>query len=231
MRTIDTLYQKLNILNVMTVPFLSACGAGALGVAALVSSFFGGSFSAALPVIGPFAVANRAPDVPRMVVFPFHSDIQAAAISKDNTTMFIADRFNNVVRVIDLETKEQKHQITVGTQLAVNYVNSTIPDGVVFAGIRPTNIMISPLENDFRAFVTGQSSDEEAVRTLNPGSNFPEKHSVANTLTIIDTKTVEVIRNVCCGCGTSGNGYHAGWEEGLRGQCRNRCGNGRTHTK
>jgi hypothetical protein len=103
MRTIDTLYQKLNILNVMTVPFLSACGAGALGVAALVSSFFGGSFSAALPVIGPFAVANQAPDVPRMVVFPFHSDIQAAAISKDNSTMFIADRFNNVVRVIDLD--------------------------------------------------------------------------------------------------------------------------------
>jgi hypothetical protein len=107
MRTIDTLYQKLNILNVMTVPFLSACGAGALGVAALVSSFFGGSFSAALPVIGPFAVANQAPDVPRMVVFPFHSDIQAAAISKDNTTMFIADRFNNVVRVIDFRPKNK----------------------------------------------------------------------------------------------------------------------------
>jgi hypothetical protein len=41
MKTIDTLYQKLNILNVMTAPVLSACGAGALGVAALVSSFFG----------------------------------------------------------------------------------------------------------------------------------------------------------------------------------------------
>jgi hypothetical protein len=108
MKTIDTLYQKLNILNVMTAPVLSACGAGALGVAALVSSFFGGSFSAALPVIGPFAVANQAPDVPRMVVFPFHSDIQAAAISKDNTTMFIADRFNNVVRVIDLKPKNKR---------------------------------------------------------------------------------------------------------------------------
>jgi YVTN family beta-propeller protein len=59
--------------------------------------------------------------------------------------------------------------------------------------------MISPLENDFRAFVTGQSSDEEAVRTLNPGSNFPEKHSVANTLTIIDTKTVEVIETYAVG--------------------------------
>jgi hypothetical protein len=51
--------------------------------------------------------------------------------------------------------------------------NSATPDGTVVAGIRPTNIMVSPVENDYRAFVTGQSSDEEAVRTLNPGSNFP----------------------------------------------------------
>jgi hypothetical protein len=155
MRTIDTLYQKLNILNVMTVPFLSACGAGALGVAALVSSFFGGSFSAALPVIGPFAVANQAPDVPRMVVFPFHSDIQAAAISKDNTTMFIADRFNNVVRVIDLQKQRTNVEITVGkTAWCQLRANSDLPDDTVVAGIRPTNVMVSPAENDYRAFVT-----------------------------------------------------------------------------
>jgi YVTN family beta-propeller protein len=125
-------------------------------VAALVSSFFGGSFSAALPVIGPFAVANRTPDVPRMVVFPFHSDIQAAAISKDNTTMFIVDRFNNVVRVIDLSAREQTSTITVGRPPIVNSANSAPPDGTVVAGIRPTSIMVSPVKNDYRAFVTGR---------------------------------------------------------------------------
>jgi DNA-binding beta-propeller fold protein YncE len=168
-------------------------------VAALVSSFFGGSFSAALPVIGPFAVANRTPDVPRMVVFPFHSDIQAAAISKDNTTMFIVDRFNNVVRVIDLSAREQTSTITVGRPPIVNSANSAPPDGTVVAGIRPTSIMVSPVKNDYRAFVTGQSSDEEAVRILNPDSSFPEKHSVANTLAVIDTKTFEVVETYAVG--------------------------------
>jgi DNA-binding beta-propeller fold protein YncE len=59
--------------------------------------------------------------------------------------------------------------------------------------------MVSPVKNDYRAFVTAQLSDEEAVRILNPDSSFPEKHSVANTLAVIDTKTFEVVETYAVG--------------------------------
>jgi DNA-binding beta-propeller fold protein YncE len=80
--------------------------------------------------------------------------------------------------------------------------------------------MVSPVENDYRAFVTGQSSDEEAVRQIDQ-LNFPNRKRLSNTLTVIDTKTYGGRRNICCGLRTSGNGDHAGWKEGLRGQRRN----------
>jgi YVTN family beta-propeller protein len=58
--------------------------------------------------------------------------------------------------------------------------------------------MVSPAENDYRAFVTGQSSDEEAVRQIDQ-FNFPNRKRLSNTLTVIDTRTLEVVETYAVG--------------------------------
>ena len=194
-------FSRFKLENLLVTPLLYACGAGAAGLIALI---FGGSFSSTLPVIAPFFVANQAPDIPSMVIFPFHSDIQAAALSRDNTKLFVADRFNNVVQVIDLKTKQKVKNITVGLQSGVDIANlQKPPDTERIAGIRPTNIILSPVKNANRAFIAAQTSDEEAVR--DPG-NFgdPTILNVINTLTVVDTNTLQVVETYAVGTGPLG---------------------------
>ena len=194
-------FNKVIFKHLSVTPILYACGAGAAGLIALI---FGGSFGSTLPVIAPFFVANQAPDVPGMVIFPFHSDIQAAAVSKDNSKLFVADRFNNVVQVIDLSTKRKIANITVGVQPGVDIANlQKPPDSERIVGISPTNIILSPVENDNRAFVAAQTSDEEAVRDPR---NFgdPAIVNVINTLTVVDTNTLQVLETYAVGASPLG---------------------------
>jgi|GEM_PF-4473665 len=201
MSYLRAIFNKAIFKHLSVTPLLYACGAGAAGLVALI---FGGSFGSTLPVIAPFFVANQAPDVPGVVIFPFHSDIQAAAVSKDNTKLFVADRFNNVVQVIDLSTKRKISKIRVGVQPGVDIANlQKPPDSERIVGISPTNIILSPVENDNRAFVAAQTSDEEAVRDPR---NFgdPAIVNVINTLTVVDTNTLQVLETYAVGASPLG---------------------------
>lgn len=105
---------QLSLLNLNLKPKLiilcflvASCAVGLLAL-------LGGIASNSLGGAGVIVAAATFVPVNDNVIFPFHSSIQNIAITPNSSKLYVADRFNNAVLVIDLSTNQIIATVAVG---------------------------------------------------------------------------------------------------------------------